>query len=116
MENSDEQYDYSDYWDMFVFDEVQAMACDKIYVTIDLNNVPVKLKIDTSARCNVMPLDTLNTAIKQINKHETVSLVAYGGDTFKTKGTVTFTAHHHGIDHKIKFHVVDRCNRKTLLG
>ena len=37
MEDSVEEYDYSDYWDMFVIDEVKAMGCDEIYVTIDFN-------------------------------------------------------------------------------
>ena len=109
---SDGEYEH----EYYPIDEIKCK--EEIHATLTLDSSPVELKVDTGARCNVMPLQTLKqiNPNKQINRSQRVSLVAYGGDTFKTVGTTTFQCDRNNNYYKLLFHVVDKEGQKTLLG
>ena len=52
----------------------------------------VILKIDTGAKCSVMPIEIYNRmkAHERINRYNAVTILAYGGDRFCTLSTVNF--------------------------
>ena len=54
-----------------------------------VNTHEIRLKIDTGAKCSVLPLDLFKKVQKRetINKAKAVNLVAYGGERFSTLGT-----------------------------
>ena len=45
---------------------------------------------------------------ERIDKSKAVQLVAYGGDTFITLGTVNLSCHLKISQHNLEFHIVDR--------
>ena len=73
--------------------------------------------MDTGARINVLKLSDLQeiTHNAKINKQQVVTIRAYGGDTFKTLGTITLECTHNDRNYWIKFHVIDR-SCTSLLG
>jgi hypothetical protein len=104
------------YVDIVPIDEIKGKG--EIYVTLKLDGMAVKLKVDTGAKCNVMPLDTLRRVSpnKHINEEEKVELEAYGGHTFFSEGTTTFDCYRNNNTHKILFHIVDKPGQRILLG
>ena len=76
-------------------------------------NGQLKVKVDTGAKCNVLPRKMLNAVdhTVHVKPNEKVNLVAYGGETIKTDGTVTL----HCTQGQFKFHVVNR-DVKPILG
>jgi len=86
----------------------------EIFTSLTTNcNKQIKLKIDTGAKCNVMSLSTLQhiDSNAQIDQSHRVNLIAYGGHTIQTLGTVTLVL----SGGKLQFHIVDG-NVKSLLG
>ena len=59
-----------------------------IFTNLLLQNTKIKVKVDTGAKCNVMPLEVLQQINPNImiDTNKKVKLVAYGGDTFWTEG------------------------------
>ena len=88
----------------------QASRRNEIHCTAHVNAESLRLKIDTGAKCNVLPLDQLNKVRKNevINKAKAVNLVAYGGDRFSTLGTVDLQCKIGTETQLITFQVVDR--------
>jgi len=86
-------------------DEI-ATCRKEAFVTLTINKQKVELKVDTGAKCNVLPASLVNQ--KDINTNSTIKLVAYGGDTFSTMGIANFKCHHRGQQLALQFHVVDR--------
>ena len=60
----------------------QTSQHHEIHCTAYINTHNVKLKIDTGAKCSVMPVELYNRvkAHERINRHNTVNLIAYGGN------------------------------------
>lgn len=104
--------------------EVDTFYCDtilttaqkgEIFATLAMRNAngQLKVKVDTGAKCNVLPKKMLHAVDNtvRVDSTETVNLVAYGGETIKTDGTVTLQC----AQGQIKFHVVNR-DVKPILG
>ena len=77
----------------------------------------MKLKVDTGARCSVMPFELF----KQIRRSERidnscpVKLMTYSGDSIQTLGETVFMGSFAGRTHNLKFHIIDKA-AKPLLG
>ena len=116
-ENSDEEeddYDSSPFQIDTIEDDGEK---EEIHSDLVLNGRTLTLKIDTGARINVISLKDLQKIKKKykIDTSKVIKIKAYGGDTFKTLGTVNITCHHNHSDYNITFHVVDR-QVTSLLG
>ena len=88
-----------------------------IFTDLLLQNTKVKVKVDTGAKCNVMPLETLQQINPNImiDTNKKVKLVAYSGDTFWTEGEVILSYHKNNNTYKLPFHIF-RKQEKTILG
>ncbi|KAL8605021.1 hypothetical protein ACOMHN_018823 [Nucella lapillus] len=78
--------------------------------TSSINSRDIDLKIDTGAKCNVLPLQYYKQvkAEEAINKQQAVNLIAYGGERFSTLGTVDLLCKIGNISETITFQVIDR--------
>ncbi len=87
------------------------------FATVRVNNQDSEMKLDTGARCSVMSRATFESlrSDEQINPSEAVKLVAFGGDSFSSLGTVKLVCSVNNQTHELTFQVVDR-HVKTLLG
>ena len=98
--------------DLFVIDAITSTLGHKreIYCTMEINGKQVEIKIDTGAKCNVITLDLFKRISRneEIDQTKAVQLVAYGGDTLTTLGTVKFEVHTKSISRRLEFHVVDK--------
>ena len=88
-----------------------------IFSTVHINGKPVELKVDTGAKCNVMPADLF----AQVRQHEKLQssqgtkLVAYGGEEIHTAGIALLSCHSAGRTYTLQFYIVKR-NVQPLLG
>ena len=105
--------------DLFVIDAITSKPGKKseIYCTMEINGQPVEIKIDTGAKCNVITLDIFKRISRneKIDKTKAVQLVAYGGDTLTTMGSVMFEVHLPSMSRNLEFHVIVK-PVKPLLG
>ena len=87
---------------------------DEIYTTVDVGGSKLTVKLDTGAKCNVLPLHIVNTLQRQctINTRKRANLIAFGGTTISTVGVVTLPVNRQDIE----FYVVDLPGVKALLG
>ncbi|CAI5693955.1 unnamed protein product [Oreochromis niloticus] len=88
-----------------------------IFTTVHINGKPLELKVDTGAKCNVMPAD-LFEQLRQDERllpSQKTNLVAYGGEEIQTAGTATLSYHSAGKEYPLQFFVVKR-DVQTLLG
>ena len=78
--------------------------------TARINTHEIGLKIDTGAKCNVLPLDLFKKVQKKetINKAKAVNLVAYGGERFSTLGTADLQCKIGDTTRLLTFQVLDR--------
>ena len=83
---------------------------NEIHCTATINGRDLKLKVDTGARCNVLPIEAYRKVKKReaIDKSRAVNLVAYGGDRFSTLGTVDLRCKIGDHSELITFQVIDR--------
>uniref|UniRef100_A0A3Q2DE46 Gypsy retrotransposon integrase-like protein 1 n=1 Tax=Cyprinodon variegatus TaxID=28743 RepID=A0A3Q2DE46_CYPVA len=91
---------------------------DEGFVTVDINNTRLEMKVDTGARCNVMSLKTYKTVAdgeQLVKQGKAVSLIAYGGTRIETSGMVTLPCRLKEQHHPLPFYVVDR-EVQPLLG
>ena len=88
----------------------QLRSNNEIHCTATVNARNIKLKVDTGAKCNVLPLDIYEQVRKAetINKRAAVHLVAYGGDRFATLGTTILRCQIGRRSEIIMFQVIDR--------
>ena len=77
---------------------------------MEINGQPVKIKIDTGAKCNVITLDIFKRIShnKKIDKTKAAQLVAYGGDTLTTLGSVNLEVYLLSISHNLQFHFINK--------
>jgi len=82
----------------------------EIYCAMEINGEPVEIKIDTGAKCNVITLDIFKRISRneKINKMKPVQLVAYGGDTLTTQGSVKPEVHLQSMSCNLEFHIIDK--------
>ena len=81
--------------------EVQADEC---YTTLDVENVPVKFKVNTGAQVKILPLHTYNSlnTESELVKSDT-KLTSYSDNELCVKGTTCLNC----TNRKIEFYVVD---------
>ena len=93
----------------------QTKIRNEIHCTARVNTHEIRLKIDTGAKCNVLPLDLFKKVPKKetINKAKAVNLVAYGGERFPTLGTADLPCKTGDTTHLLTFQVLDR---QAILG
>ena len=67
----------------------QTKIRNEIHCMARVKTHEIRLKIDTGAKCNVLPLGLFKKVQKRetINKAKVVNLFAYGGERFSTLGT-----------------------------
>ena len=77
---------------------------------MEINSQPVEIKIDTGAKCNVITLDIFKRISRneKIDETKAVQLVAYGGDTLTTLGSVKLEVHLPSMSRNLEFHVIDK--------
>lgn len=88
----------------------QAEVRDEGFVTIQIHNEPIEMKVDTGAKCNVMSKETFdNISSGQIIKSsKTTNLVAYGGNKIQTSGLVMLPCCLDRQQHMLPFFLVER--------
>ena len=83
--------------DMLGAYNIQAVTQDALSITVEVQSKPLKLKVDTGARCNVLPkyiLDSLNICNK-IDYTKRVKLISYSGNTIDTIGQILYSCNIH---------------------
>ncbi len=118
-DESDAGYDEQDELS-YVIDAVNMVdifSKGEIFASIAINNQKHEVKIDTGAKCNVMSEAVMkqHKLESSLNTDNRIKLIAYGGTTFETIGTVSITCTHQDQKFDLLFHVTDKCV-KTLLG
>ena len=108
-------YDYQPYVIEIV--DCQDPNFKEAFVKLHINGKIAKLKIDTGAHCNVMPLELFNQikATETISCQNPVKLTSYSGNTMDTMGETLLSCHHRGMVHKLKFHIINK-PAKALIG
>lgn len=88
-----------------------------IFTTVHINGKPIELKVDTGAKCNVMPADLFAQLGRNGKLHPSqgTKLVAYGGGEIQTAGLATLSCHSAGEEYPLQFYVVKR-DVQPLLG
>ena len=102
---------------IFIIDSVgsnEASEIKEIYSTIQINDHDVKLKVDTGARCNVMPFD-LFKQVRRAENSRLAQLVSYSRDSIQTLGETMFKCCSAGKTYNLKFHVIEKA-AKPLIG
>jgi hypothetical protein len=85
---------------------------DQAYVKVGMSDSNVKLKIDTGARCNVLPYTIYRNISEKSHTHldstHPVKLISYSGDHMDTLGMATITCTHNEKSYNIHFQIVDK--------
>lgn len=83
---------------------------NEIHCTLRVHGTDVNLKVDTGAKCNVMPYSLYQHINRgeRINTHKAVNLVAYGGDTINTRGEVLLPCRKNGTVHMLSFFIIEQ--------
>ncbi|KAK7096598.1 hypothetical protein V1264_005875 [Littorina saxatilis] len=110
----DDEEDATEDWEVHAV--MQTQHQNEIHCTATINARNIRLKIDTGAKCNVLPLSHFQKvkATENINKSKAVTLVAYGGDRFSTLGTVDLHCRIGDTMQMITFQVIDRLTTPIL--
>ena len=78
------------------------------YVTLSVNNTEIKLKLDTGAEVNVIPVKTYKTLASttriQLRK-PTVNLIAYNGKPVSVKAVCDLQCVHRGEEYVLEFYI-----------
>ena len=88
----------------------QTKIQNEIHCTARVNTHEIRLKVETGAKCNVLPLENFKKVQKRetIKKAKAVNLVAYGGERFSTLGTVDLQCKIGDTTRLLTFQVLDR--------
>ncbi|KAL8611232.1 hypothetical protein ACOMHN_013663 [Nucella lapillus] len=107
-DHSDEGEEPAEDWELHAL--TQKPRRNEIHCTAIINGGDLKLKIDTGAKCNVLPLYELKKvqARETINKAKAINLVAYGGERFSTLGSVDLLCKIGDHKETLTFQVIDR--------
>ena len=96
--------------DMLSAHDIQAINHDTLSITLEVQSKPLKLKVDTGARCNVLPkhiLDSLNIC-NNMDYTKKVKLISYSGDTIDTIGQISLSCKYNGEVYNLLFQVIDQ--------
>ncbi|KAA0722308.1 Retrovirus-related Pol polyprotein from transposon opus [Triplophysa tibetana] len=122
--------DSSSHDDTFYVDGIEPGKCVNIvnppasrleegFVTLHINAIPVEIKVDTGAKCNVMPKKLFKRISsggeRPVRLSQTPNLVAYGGSRIETEGLATLMCSLNGQNHSLQFYLVDQ-DVQPLLG
>lgn len=109
-EDEEDDNEHKEDWEYKVHGLSHNLTKNEIYCTARINSRDINLKIDTGAKCNVLPLQHFKQvkAKEAINKAKAVNLIAYGGERFSTLGTVDLLSKIGEISEIITFQVIDR--------
>lgn len=90
--------------------DIQTVNYEALYVTVEVQGSPLKLKVDTGAKCNVLSRYILNSLDlnDKIDDTKRVKLVSYSGNTIDTIGQTFLLCKYNGKIHKLMFHVIDK--------
>ena len=114
-----EMFDMFDTWycDVDVLKTDQGVDHDDFYVTMHVGHDPIRLELDTGAKCNIMSYETLESlGTKHELKPSPLFIRGVHGQSQKAIGVVTLPCYYKGVVHYVKFQVLD-CNRNVnLLG
>ena len=109
----DPQYQYDQY---LIEGLTSGNTKDEIFTSLDFNGMTVNVKLDTGAKCNVLPNSLVDKLSKHgdmvINTHKRANLIAFGGSQIITEGVVIVTVN----DRELEFQVVNKPDVKPLLG
>ena len=75
-------------------------------ITVEIYNKPLKFKLDTGAKCNVLPIEKLDSTIQL--KPTTTRLVSYSGNLIELEGTVVLPVSYKGKKYSLQFYVVNK--------
>ena len=81
-------------------------------ITVEIHNEPLKFKLHTGAKCNVLPIDKLDSTIKL--KPTTTRLVSYSGNLVEPEGTVVLPVGYRGKQYLLQFYVVNKPVQEIL--
>ena len=90
---------------------------EEIFCKVYVNAKPLKLKVDTGTKCNVLSSDAL-TQVRRKERLDTsrrTRLVAYGGDEIPSAGSVYLSCLSARQPYDLRFQVVER-DVQPLLG
>jgi hypothetical protein len=87
------------------------------YVLLEIQQQNIRLRLDTGARCNVLPMyifQNLHSA-KQLTKTNT-RLLSYSGNVMHVEGEVVLDTYYKGHKFSIQYYVVDHPAAQPILG
>ena len=99
--------------------ELESSQKDKneLFTNLNVNDENIRFKIDTGARCNVIPEHAFEKLRKKPSLQTTkVTLTAYGGVRVPIKGTCTMKIKHNDQNIDVKFFVVAVDKAQPLIG
>ena len=90
---------------------------DESYSTLMIRGHLVKLKLDTSAKCNVLPHKLFNKVTQGCQEviEANTKLVSYGGDSIQTMGQAVIECLYKDRNHSLLFHIAIQ-DVKPILG
>lgn len=114
----DDSESESDQEKSYYIDSIEVPSIeDEAHTQLKLNNMNVKVKIDTGAKISVMKEETLKKIKEdaEINEDAAITIKAYGGDKFSTLGTAELVCNHRSTECIIVFHVIPKHRPGTTL-
>ena len=85
-------------------------------ITLDINETQVKLKLDTGAQCNVLPLSTYKQLTAEKLGKSRTKLISYSGHRILTVGKNTVIISHKEKFYPTEFQVIDQEGAVPILG
>ena len=98
-----------------VVNEIKVKGPDEWWVDAKVNNESVKFKIDTGAKCNVLPVNYYKRLCLPPIKKRNVKLVSYCKTKIEPFREVTVPLVYKDKEYKLQFYVVDREDVTPLL-
>ncbi|XP_046558199.1 uncharacterized protein LOC124267324 [Haliotis rubra] len=115
-EDSDSDTDSFLFIDSLEVDGIEESPLEA-YATLLANNEEIRLKVDTGAKCNVLPLSWFKKVRdkEKISKQHIVTLVSYGGSSLKTLGRTQIKCRFKDREELLTFHVIEQ-QLKPIVG
>ena len=85
-------------------------------VDMAISEKNVKLKLDTGAQCNVMPLDLYKRLTSEKPRKAKTKLVSYSGHNIRTIGNNTLAVTYKQQLHPVEFHIIAQKGAISVLG
>jgi hypothetical protein len=98
--------------------EIGTLESDEAWSIISVNNRDLKVKFDTGAKCNILPVKHLKRIVDidtRISKSGKAILKGFSGHKITSLGTTTLKCRSKNTTRQITFHVVDT-DGEPLLG